>query len=84
MEEVCGSIFNMSPLKAPMMDGFHAKFYQANWECVSSSSMQLFWNDSLSEGFIPSRGVRQGNPLSPYLFILVMERLGHLIEAAIE
>ncbi|TYH63659.1 hypothetical protein ES332_D07G207900v1 [Gossypium tomentosum] len=31
-EEVRCSVFSMSPLKAPEADGFHAKFYQANWE----------------------------------------------------
>lgn len=47
---------------------------------VSSSTLQLLWNGSLSEEFSPSRGVHQGDPLSPYLFVLGMERLGHFIE----
>lgn len=30
IEEVCRSVFSMSPLKAPGVDDLHAKFYQAN------------------------------------------------------
>lgn len=48
--------------------------------CVSSASMQLLWNGSMSSLFVPIMGVRQGDLLSPYLFVLGMERLGHLIE----
>ncbi|KAA3473888.1 Retrovirus-related Pol polyprotein LINE-1 [Gossypium australe] len=51
---------------------------------VTSSYMQLLWNGALLDKFIPSRRVRQGDPLSPYLFVLVMERLGHMIEATME
>lgn len=39
-------------------------------QCVLASSMQLVWNGILLEDFFPSRGVRQGDPLSPYLFVL--------------
>ena len=48
--------------------------------CVSSSSSSILFNEGSLEPFLPSRGIRQGDPLSPYLFILCMEYLGQLIE----
>ena len=48
--------------------------------CVSSSSSSILFNGGSLEPFLPSRGIRQGDPLSPYLFILCMEYLGQLIE----
>ena len=48
--------------------------------CVSSSSSSIMFNGGCLEPFLPSRGIRQGDPLSPYLFILCMEFLGQLIE----
>ena len=48
--------------------------------CVTSMSTSLLFNGGSLDSFWPSRGIRQGNPISPYLFILCMEFLGHLIE----
>ncbi|CAL1361155.1 unnamed protein product [Linum trigynum] len=52
--------------------------------CVEHNRMRLLWNGELSAPIIPSRGVRQGDPLSPYLFVLCMERLSHRIDQAIQ
>ena len=48
--------------------------------CVSSSTVSVLVNGNALDSFSPSRGIRQGDPLSPYLFILCMEYLGTLIE----
>ena len=52
--------------------------------CVSSSSISVLLNGGKLEPFHPSRGIRQGDPLSPYLFIMCMEVLGFLISRRCE
>lgn len=47
---------------------------------ITSMSISILLNGSAMEPFNPLRGIKQGNPLSPYIFILCMEFLGHLIE----
>ncbi|KAK9033804.1 hypothetical protein V6N11_049988 [Hibiscus sabdariffa] len=48
------------------------------------SPQEVQWNSILSPPFSPERGVRQGDPQSPYLFVLTMERLGHAIRWAMD
>ena len=48
--------------------------------CISTVSMSILFNGEALDPLYPSRGIRQGDPLSPYLFILCMEFLGQLIE----
>ena len=43
--------------------------------CVSTTSMSLLFNGNKLQPFCPSRGIRQGDPISPYLFLLCMEVL---------
>ena len=49
---------------------------------VTSSSFSILVNGSPSEIFSSSRGLRQGDPLSSFLFIIMMEGLGRAIKQA--
>lgn len=51
--------------------------------CVTNPSMSLLWNGEKTDSFQSARGLRQGDPLSPYLFVLCLERLCHLIDAEV-
>nr|XP_016475288.1 PREDICTED: uncharacterized protein LOC107796975 [Nicotiana tabacum] len=55
--------------------GMHVKFVQLIMECVTTVSYSLLLNGDVTAKFQGKKGLRQGNSMSPYLFVLVMEYL---------
>ncbi|GJU38627.1 aspartic peptidase [Tanacetum coccineum] len=60
--------------------GFHKKMVKWIMACVSSASFSLCINGDIHGYFNGKRGLRQGDPISPYLFTLVMEVLTLIIK----
>ncbi|GMI85140.1 hypothetical protein HRI_002183300 [Hibiscus trionum] len=62
--------------------GFSNQWLDLIFRCVSSVSYRIVFNGVPGASFSPSRGLRQGDPLSPYLFLFCAEGLSALINAA--
>ena len=55
--------------------GFSSRWIQLVMECVRSVSYSIVVNGNSCDNIIPSRGLSQGDPLSPFLFLLCAEGL---------
>lgn len=59
--------------------GFLAKWRQWISQCISTTSFSILLNGSPFGTFTPGRGLRQGDPLLPFLFVIVTEVLSQLL-----
>ncbi|GMP91325.1 hypothetical protein CsSME_00042073 [Camellia sinensis var. sinensis] len=62
--------------------GFGLRWVKWMTECVSTARISVLVNGSPTDEFSPQRGLRQGDPLSPFLFNLVVEGLNMLLTRA--
>ncbi|GJZ00424.1 putative reverse transcriptase domain, reverse transcriptase zinc-binding domain protein [Tanacetum coccineum] len=64
--------------------GFHVRLVGWIMECVTTTSFSISINGSLHGYFKGKRGLCQGDPLSPYLFTLMMEILTLMISRRVQ
>ena len=71
-----------SYLKAIMLKlGFTERWVNIVMGMVTTTEFAVLFNGKKLSSFKPSRGIRQGDPISPYLFLLAAEGLSCLLKA---
>lgn len=64
--------------------GFDSHWIRLVMTCVRTPTFSVLVNGTQTDSFKPTRGLRQGDPLPPYLFILCAETLSAAIHKATE
>ncbi|KAL9681272.1 hypothetical protein QQ045_013054 [Rhodiola kirilowii] len=64
--------------------GFGCKWIGWMAECYSTARLAVLINGSPSKEFTMKRGLRQGDPLSPFLFLVAAEGLSRTLHKAVE
>ena len=62
--------------------GFHSRWVHLMMLCITNASYSILINGEPYGNITPTRGLRQGDPLSPYLFLMCTEGLHDLIKKA--
>jgi len=63
--------------------GFESRWRKLLLTCISTVTYSIQINGKPNGHIVLSRGLRQGNPLSPYLFLLFVEGLSSLIKKGV-
>ena len=64
--------------------GFDGKWIEWIKNCLESSSLSVLVNGSPTTEFKPMKSLRQGDPLAPFLFLIVAEGLAGVVRQAEE
>ncbi|XP_045810455.1 uncharacterized protein LOC123904892 [Trifolium pratense] len=64
--------------------GYPLEWINVVMTSVTSVRTNVKWNGVRAEYFQPQQGIRQGDPISPYLFVICMDKLSHLITQGVQ
>ncbi|KAA3470829.1 reverse transcriptase [Gossypium australe] len=62
--------------------GFASRWIELIMKCITTASYAVIINGNRGRNFQPTRGLRQGDPLSPFLFLICSEGLSTLMRSA--
>jgi hypothetical protein len=62
--------------------GFHSHLVTLVMSCITFVSYSIMINGEAHGHILPTRGLRQGDPLSSYLFLICVEGLSSMLIAA--
>ncbi|GAU45928.1 hypothetical protein TSUD_100050 [Trifolium subterraneum] len=77
-------VHHLRPILDAIIGPYHSSFFPGRgtsdnailiMHCVTTSNFSLLWNGNKLPSFKLTHGLRQEDPLSPYLFIFCMEKL---------
>ncbi|PNY05394.1 ribonuclease H [Trifolium pratense] len=64
--------------------GYPLEWIAVVMNSVTSVRTNVKWNGESANYFHPQQGIRQGDPISAYLFVICMDKLSHLITQEVQ